>query len=333
MAGSRKKVRAELGDLMAFQDNSLSIGRTPLVKLSRVAAGAVATILAKVEGRNPAYSVKDRIGASMIWDAEKRGILGPGKELIEPTSGNTGIALAFVAAARGYPITLVMPDTMSVERRRVLRAFGANLILTDGAAGMQASIKKAEQVVASDPARYVLLQQFQNPANPEIHSKTTGPEIWDDTEGAVDVLVSGVGTGGTITGVSRYIKNVRKKKIVSIAVEPVNSPVITQKMNGEPLKPGPHKIQGIGAGFIPGTLDLSLVDRVEQVTNEESIEMARRLASEEGILSGISCGAAVAAAVRVAREPEMKGKTIVAVLPDSGERYLSTPLFEGIAND
>jgi cysteine synthase A len=333
MAGSGEKVRAELGDLMAFQDNSLSIGRTPLVKLSRVAAGAVATILAKVEGRNPAYSVKDRIGASMIWDAEKRGILGPGKELIEPTSGNTGIALAFVAAARGYPITLVMPDTMSVERRRVLRAFGANLILTDGAAGMQASIKKAEQVVASDPARYVLLQQFQNPANPEIHFKTTGPEIWDDTEGAVDVLVSGVGTGGTITGVSRYIKNVCKKKIVSIAVEPVNSPVITQKMNGEPLKPGPHKIQGIGAGFIPGTLDLSLVDRVEQVTNEESIEMARRLASEEGILSGISCGAAVAAAVRVAQEPEMKGKTIVAVLPDSGERYLSTPLFEGIAND
>ena len=275
---------------MSFLDNSLSIGRTPLVKLSRVTSGAVGTVLAKVEGRNPAYSVKDRIGASMIWDAEKRGVLGPGKELIEPTSGNTGIALAFVAAARGYPITLVMPDTMSVERRRVLRAFGANLILTDGAAGMQASIQKAEQAVASDPGRYVLLQQFQNPANPEIHVKTTGPEIWDDTEGAVDVLVSGVGTGGTITGVSRYIKNVRKKKIVSIAVEPVNSPVITQKLNGESLKPGPHKIQGIGAGFIPGTLDLSMVDRVELVTNEESIEMARRLASEEGILSGISCG-------------------------------------------
>lgn len=318
---------------MLYQDNSLSIGRTPLVELSRVTAGEGATVLAKVEGRNPAYSVKDRIGASMIWDAEKRGLLGPGKELIEPTSGNTGIALAFVAAARGYPITLVMPDTMSVERRRVLRAFGANLILTEGSAGMQGSINKAEQVVASDPARYVLLQQFQNPANPEIHFKTTGPEIWDDTEGAIDVLVSGVGTGGTITGVSRYIKNVRKKKILSIAVEPVHSAVITQKLKGEPLKPGPHKIQGIGAGFIPGTLDLTVVDRVEQVTNEESIEMARRLAREEGILSGISCGAAVAAAVRVAAEPQMKGKTIVVVLPDSGERYLSTPLFEGISAD
>jgi len=318
---------------MSYQDNSLSIGRTPLVKLSRVTAGAVATVLGKIEGRNPAYSVKDRIGASMIWDAEKRGVLGPGKELIEPTSGNTGIALAFVAAARGYPITLVMPDTMSVERRRVLRAFGANLILTEGSAGMQGSINKAEQVVATDPERYVLLQQFQNPANPEIHFKTTGPEIWDDTQGAIDVLVSGVGTGGTITGVSRYIKNVRKKKILSIAVEPVQSAVITQKLKGEPLKPGPHKIQGIGAGFIPGTLDLAMVDRVELVTNEESIEMARRLASEEGILSGISCGAAVAAAVRVAGEPEMKGKTIVVVLPDSGERYLSTPLFEGIAAD
>jgi len=318
---------------MSYQDNSLSIGRTPLVKLSRVVAGAGATVLGKVEGRNPAYSVKDRIGASMIWDAEKRGVLGPGKELIEPTSGNTGIALAFVAAARGYPITLVMPDTMSVERRRVLRALGANLILTEGSAGMQGSIDKAEEVVASDPDRYVLLQQFQNPANPEIHFKTTGPEIWDDTEGAIDVLVSGVGTGGTITGVSRYIKNVRKKKIISIAVEPVNSAVITQKRKGEPLKPGPHKIQGIGAGFIPGTLDLSMVDRVELVSNEESIEMARRLAREEGILSGISCGAAVAAAVRVAQEPQMKGKTVVVVLPDSGERYLSTPLFEGIASD
>jgi len=318
---------------MLYQDNSLSIGRTPLVKLSRVTAGAVATVLGKIEGRNPAYSVKDRIGASMIWDAEKRGLLGPGKELIEPTSGNTGIALAFVAAARGYPITLVMPDTMSVERRRVLRAFGANLILTEGSAGMQGSISKAEQVVASDPARYVLLQQFQNPANPEIHFKTTGPEIWDDTAGAIDVLVSGVGTGGTITGVSRYIKDVRKKKILSIAVEPVHSAVITQQLKGEPLKPGPHKIQGIGAGFIPGTLDLAMVDRVELVTNEESIEMARRLAREEGILSGISCGAAVAAAVRVAEEPQMKGKTIVVVLPDSGERYLSTPLFEGISAD
>ncbi|HLH01068.1 MAG TPA: cysteine synthase A [Bryobacteraceae bacterium] len=318
---------------MVYQDNSLSIGRTPLVKLSRVTAGCGGTVLAKVEGRNPAYSVKDRIGASMIWDAEKRGVLKPGKALIEPTSGNTGIALAFVAAARGYPITLVMPDTMSVERRRVLRAFGANLILTEGSAGMQASIQKAEQVVASDPSRWVLLQQFQNPANPEIHFKTTGPEIWDDTEGAVDVLVSGVGTGGTITGVSRYVKTVKKKKIVSIAVEPNTSPVISQKLNGQPLTPGSHKIQGIGAGFIPGTLDLSMVDRVELVTNEESIEMARRLANEEGILSGISCGAAVAAAVRVARDPDMKGKTIVAVLPDSGERYLSTPLFEGISSD
>jgi len=318
---------------MLFQDNSLSIGRTPLVKLTRVAAGVGATVLAKTEGRNPAYSVKDRIGASMIWDAEKRGLLGPGKEIIEPTSGNTGIALAFVAAARGYPITLVMPETMSVERRRVLRALGANLILTEGPGGMQGSINKAEQVVASDPARYVLLQQFQNPANPEIHFKTTGPEIWEDTGGAIDVLVSGVGTGGTITGVSRYIKNEKKKKILSIAVEPVNSPVITQKLHNQPLTPGPHKIQGIGAGFIPGTLDLSMVDRVEQVTNEESIEMARRLAREEGILSGISCGAAAAAALRVAREPEMKGKTMVVVLPDSGERYLSTALFEGIPAD
>jgi len=315
---------------MLFQDNSLSIGKTPLVKLTRVSQGARATILAKVEGRNPAYSVKDRIGASMIWDAEKRGLLTEGKELIEPTSGNTGIALAFVAAARGYPITLIMPETMSVERRRVLRAFGANLILTEGTAGMQAAIAKAEEMVAGEPDRYILLQQFQNPANPEIHVKTTGPEIWEDTQGAVDVLVSGVGTGGTITGVSRYIKNVQKKKLISIAVEPSGSPVITQALKGVPLQPGPHKIQGIGAGFIPGTLDLSMVDRVELVSNEESIEMARRLSREEGILSGISCGAAVAAAVRVAREPEMAGKTIVVVLPDSGERYLSTPLFEGI---
>ncbi len=315
---------------MLFQDNSLSIGRTPLVKLNRVSAGARATILAKVEGRNPAYSVKCRIGASMIWDAEKRGLLTPGKELIEPTSGNTGIALAFVAAARGYPITLIMPETMSVERRRVLRAFGASLILTEGTAGMQAAIAKAEEMVAGEPDRYILLQQFQNPANPEIHVKTTGPEIWEDTQGAVDVLVSGVGTGGTITRVSRYIKNTLKKKLISIAVEPVGSPVITQALKGVPLQPGPHKIQGIGAGFIPGTLDLSMVDRVELVSNEESIEMARRLSREEGILSGISCGAAVAAAVRVAREPEMTGKTMVVILPDSGERYLSTPLFEGI---
>ncbi|HLK21333.1 MAG TPA: cysteine synthase A [Bryobacteraceae bacterium] len=316
---------------MLFQDNSLSIGRTPLVKLNRVTAGAGATVLAKIEGRNPAYSVKCRIGAAMIWDAEKRGLLGPGKELIEPTSGNTGIALAFVAAARGYPITLIMPETFSVERRRILRGFGATLILTEGAAGMQGSISKAEEMVASDPGRYVLLQQFQNPANPEIHVKTTGPEIWEDTGGAVDVLVAGVGTGGTITGVSRYIKNVQKKKILSVAVEPAGSPVISQTLQHQPLKPGPHKIQGIGAGFIPGTLDVSMVDRVELVTNEESIEMARRLAREEGILSGISCGAAAAAAVRIAREPEMAGKTIVTILPDSGERYLSTALFEGIS--
>jgi cysteine synthase A len=318
---------------MLFQDNSLSIGRTPLIKLNRVTNGARATVLAKIEGRNPAYSVKDRIGAAMIWDAEKRGLLGPGKELIEPTSGNTGIALAFVAAARGYPITLIMPEAFSVERRRILRGFGANLILTDSATGMQGSISKAEEMVASDPGRYVLLQQFQNPANPEIHVKTTGPEIWEDTEGKIDVFVAGVGTGGTITGVSRYIKNVQKKKILSIAVEPVASPVIMQSLQHVPLKPGPHKIQGIGAGFIPGTLDLAMVDRVELVTNEESIEMARRLAREEGILSGISCGAAVAAAVRVAQEPEMAGKTIVTILPDSGERYLSTALFEGISSD
>lgn len=316
---------------MLFQDNSLSIGRTPLVKLNRVTDGARATILAKIEGRNPAYSVKDRIGASMIWDAEKRGLLGPGKELVEPTSGNTGIALAFVAAARGYPITLIMPETFSMERRKVLRALGANVILTDGASGMKASIDKAEQMLASDPGRYVLLQQFQNPANPEIHFKTTGPEIWDDTQGAVDVLVSGVGTGGTITGVSRYIKNVQKKKIISVAVEPAGSPVITRTLKGLPMEPGGDRIQGIGAGFIPGTLDLKMVDRVELVTYEESVEMARRLAKEEGILSGISCGAAVSAAVRIGKEPEMAGKTIVAILPDSGERYLSTPLFEGIS--
>jgi cysteine synthase A len=319
---------------MFYQDNSLSIGRTPLVKLNRIGQGTHATILAKIEGRNPAYSVKCRIGAAMIWDAEKRGLLQPGKELIEPTSGNTGIALAFVAAARGYPITLVMPETMSVERRKVLLAFGANLILTEGAAGMQGSIGRAEDIVASDPGRYVLLQQFQNPANPDIHFKTTGPEIWNETEGAIDALVCGVGTGGTITGASRYITSVQtNKKLISIAVEPTGSPVITQARKGQALHPGPHKIQGIGAGFIPGNLDLSVVDRVEQVTNEESMEMARRLAREEGILAGISSGAAVAAAVRVAQEPEMKGKMLVVVLPDSGERYLSTPLFEGISGE
>ncbi len=315
---------------MFFDDNSLSIGRTPLVKLNRVVDGAKGTVLAKVEGRNPAYSVKCRIGASMIWDAEKRGILKPRKELVEPTSGNTGIALAFVAAARGYPLTLTMPETMSVERRKVLKVFGSNLILTDGSQGMKGAIIKAEELVASDPDRFVMLHQFKNPANPDIHFRTTGPEIWEDTNGGMDVFVSGVGTGGTITGVSRYFKHERKKPILSIAVEPTNSPVISQAMKGEPLKPGPHKIQGLGAGFIPDTLDLSIVDEVELVTNDESIEMARRLAKEEGILCGISCGAAVAAAVRVANRPQMAGKTIVTVLPDSGERYLSSALFEGM---
>jgi len=316
---------------MIFDDNSLSIGRTPLVKLGRLGKGLPATILGKVEGRNPAYSVKCRIGASMIWDAEKRGLLKPGKELIEPTSGNTGIALAFVAAARGYPITLTMPETMSLERRKVLRAFGAKLVLTDGLSGMRGAIQYAEQAVASEPDRYVLLQQFKNPANPEIHVKTTGPEIWDDTEGNVDVLVAGIGTGGTITGVSRYFKQVRGKKIISIGVEPDASPVITQTLQKQPVKPGPHKIQGIGAGFIPDNLDLSVVDRIEQVGIEESMEMARQLASREGLLSGISCGAAVAVALRVAKEPEMAGKTIVVILPDSGERYLSSTLYEGLS--
>jgi cysteine synthase A len=315
---------------LVFQDNTQSIGRTPLVKLNRIVDGAPVTLLAKIEGRNPAYSVKCRIGASMVWDAEKRGVLKPGKEIIEPTSGNTGIALAFVGAARGYPVTLTMPETMSLERRKVLKAFGANLVLTEGAAGMKGSIQKAEQILASDPDRYVLLNQFKNPANPDIHFNTTGPEIWEDTNGEVDVLVSGVGTGGTITGVTRYIRNVKGKNMTSVAVEPTASPVITQKLKNEELKPGPHKIQGIGAGFIPDTLDITVVDRVVQVSNEESIEMARRLAREEGILSGISCGAAAAAAVRVAKEPDMRGKTIVVVLPDAGERYLSSVLFEGM---
>jgi cysteine synthase A len=318
---------------MVHLDNTFSIGRTPLVKLNRVTGGAPATVLAKIEGRNPAYSVKCRIGASMVWDAEQRGVLKPGKALIEPTSGNTGIALAFVAAARGYPITLTMPETMSLERRKVLRVFGANLVLTDGALGMKGSIAKAEEICQSDPDRWVLLQQFRNPANPQIHFRTTGPEIWEDTEGTIDVLVSGVGTGGTITGVSRYIKQEKGKQILSVAVEPATSAVISQALANQELRPGPHKIQGLGAGFIPDTLDLSQVDRVELVTNEESIEMARRLAKEEGILSGISCGAAVAATVRLAHEPEMKGKTIVVVLPDSGERYLSSPLFEGMFNE
>ena len=313
-----------------YTDNSLSIGRTPLVQLNRVGARGGATILAKIEGRNPAYSVKCRIGASMIWDAEEKGLLGPGKELVEPTSGNTGIALAFVAAARGIPITLTMPETMSLERRNVLKALGANLALTPGAKGMSGAIAAAEELAASDPDRYVLLHQFKNPANPEIHVKTTGPEIWNDTDGNVDVIVSGVGTGGTITGISRYFKEVRGKQIISVAVEPEDSPVISQQLAGEMLQPGPHKIQGIGAGFIPEILDLELIDRVELVSNDEAIEFARRLAREEGILSGISCGAAGAVAARLAALPEFKGKTIVVILPDSGERYLTSVLFEGI---
>ena len=315
---------------MVYQDNSFSIGRTPLVRLNRVTEGAGATVLAKIEGRNPAYSVKCRIGAAMIWDAEDRGLLKPGKEIVEPTSGNTGIALAFVAAARGYPITLTMPETMSIERRKVLKVLGANLVLTEGPKGMKGAIAKAEEILASDPEHYLMPQQFKNPANPLIHFRTTGPEIWEDTNGEVHVLVSGVGTGGTITGVSRYIKHEQKHPLISIAVEPTHSPVITQTIHHEEVKPGPHKIQGIGAGFVPDTLDLTIVDRTELVTNEESIEMARRLAREEGILCGISCGAAVVAAVRVAKEPEMKGKTIVVILPDSGERYLSSVLFEGM---
>ena len=318
--------------MQIYSDNSLSIGRTPLVRLNRVTEGAGAIVLAKIEGRNPAYSVKCRIGASMIWDAEAKGLLGPGKELVEPTSGNTGIALAFVAAARGIPITLTMPETMSIERRKVLKAFGAKLVLTPGAGGMRVAIEEAEKIKASDPDHYVLLQQFQNPANPGIHFKTTGPEIWEDTDGTVDIFVSGVGTGGTITGVSRYLKHEMKKQILSVAVEPTHSPVITQTRNHETVKPGPHKIQGIGAGFIPGTLDLSIVDQVEQVTNEESVDMARRLAREEGILCGISCGAAAAAPIRLAHLPEHKGKTIVVVLPDAGERYLTSVLFEGLVD-
>jgi cysteine synthase A len=295
-----------------------------------VTEGAKATVLAKIEGRNPAYSVKDRIGAAMIWDAEKRGVLKPGIEIVEPTSGNTGIALAFVAAARGYSITLTMPETMSLERRRVVAAFGAKLVLTPGPEGMKGAIKKATEIYESDKQHYFMPQQFDNPANPEIHEKTTGPEIWEDTGGQIDVLVSGVGTGGTLTGVSRYVKQAKGKGITSVAVEPTVSPVIKQTMAGEPLTPAPHKIQGIGGGFVPRNLDLSLVDRVELVTNEESVEMARRLTREEGILSGISCGAAAAVAVRLAKLPEFAGKTVVAVLPDSGERYISTILFEGI---
>ena len=312
-----------------FSDNSLSIGRTPLVRLNRMTDGSGATVLAKIEGRNPAYSVKCRIGAALIWDAEKRGVLGPGKEIVEPTSGNTGIALAFVAAARGIPITLTMPETMSIERRKLLLAYGAKLVLTEGAKGMNGAVAKAEEIAASDP-KYVLLQQFKNPANPAIHEATTGPEIWQDTEGAIDVLVAGVGTGGTITGISRYIKRKQGKAITTVAVEPAASPVLTQKRSGADLKPAPHKIQGIGAGFVPDVLDLSLVDAIETVSNEEAVETARRLTREEGILSGISCGAAAAVAIRLARQPQYAGKTIVVILPDSGERYLSSVLYEGL---
>jgi cysteine synthase len=311
-----------------FDDNSLTIGRTPLVALRRVVPKG-ARVLGKIEGRNPAYSVKCRIGAAMIWDAESRGVLRPGKELVEPTSGNTGIALAFVAAARGYPITLTMPESMSLERRQLLRAFGARLILTEAARGMPGAIARADEIAASDPDRYLLLQQFKNPANPRIHEETTGPEIWGDTAGEVDVVVSGVGTGGTITGVSRFIKHRQGKSIVSVAVEPTASPILTQARSGQPLQPGKHKIQGLGAGFVPDTLDLSIVDRVEQITDEEAITMARRLAREEGVLAGISSGAAVAAAARLAGSEEFRDRTIVVILPDSAERYLSTVLFEG----
>ncbi|MGC6390041.1 cysteine synthase A [Ewingella sp. S1.OA.A_B6] len=306
-----------------YEDNSLTIGHTPLVRLNRIGNGR---ILAKVESRNPSFSVKCRIGANMIWDAEKSGILTKDKELVEPTSGNTGIALAYVAAARGYKLTLTMPETMSVERRKLLKALGANLILTEGAKGMKGAIAKAEEIQASDPQHYLILQQFSNPANPAIHEKTTGPEIWEDTDGEVDVFVAGVGTGGTLTGVGRYLKN-KNSSITLVAVEPTDSPVITQALNGEELKPGPHKIQGIGAGFIPGNLDLTLIDRVSLITNDESFSMARRLMEEEGILAGISSGAAVAAAVKLSEEPEFADKNIVVILPSSAERYLSTALF------
>jgi len=306
-----------------YEDNSLTIGHTPLVRLNRIGNGR---ILAKVESRNPSFSVKCRIGANMIWDAEKKGILTKDIELVEPTSGNTGIALAYVAAARGYKLTLTMPETMSVERRKLLKALGANLVLTEGAKGMKGAIAKAEEIQASDPQRYLILQQFSNPANPAIHEQTTGPEIWEDTDGDVDVLIAGVGTGGTITGTGRYLKS-KKSSVTLVAVEPTDSPVITQTLNGEEVKPGPHKIQGIGAGFIPGNLDLELLDRVTLITNDESIQMARRLMEEEGILAGISSGAAVAAAVKLSEEADFADKTIVVILPSSGERYLSTALF------
>ena len=316
-----------------FEDNSRSIGNTPLVRLHRVAAGLDAAVLAKIEGRNPAYSVKCRIGAAMIWDAERKGILRPGSDrvtIVEPTSGNTGIALAFVAASRGYPLLLTMPETMSLERRRLLKAFGAELVLTEGARGMAGAIARAEEIVASDPPKYWMPQQFKNPANPEIHFQTTGPEIWNDTDGRTDILVCGVGTGGTITGVSRYFKLARNRPLWSVAVEPAESPVLTAVRRGEGPKPGPHKIQGIGAGFVPGVLDLGLVDEVEQVTSDEALDMARRLHREEGISAGISSGAAVAAAVRVAARPEHAGKQVVVILPDAGDRYHSSILFQDI---
>lgn len=309
-----------------FEDNSQSIGKTPLVKLNRVTKG---NVFAKMESRNPSFSVKCRIGANMIWDAEKRGILKDGKELVEPTSGNTGIALAFVAASRGYKLTLTMPASMSLERRKLLKALGANVVLTEPPKGMKGAVAKAQEIVESDPEKFVMLQQFDNPANPEIHEKTTGPEIWEDTDGEVDVFIAGVGTGGTITGVSRYIKQTKGKAIKTVAVEPTDSPVITQAKAGEDLTPGPHKIQGIGAGFIPGNLDLDLVDEVEQVSNDDAIAMAHRLMKEEGILAGISSGAAIVAASRVAERPENEGKNIVVIMPSSSERYLTSPLFAG----
>lgn len=312
-----------------FRDNSESIGKTPMVKLNKIAPRSGATLLAKIEGRNPSYSVKCRIGAAMIWDAEQKGLLKPGATIVEPTSGNTGIALAFVGAARGYKVKLTMPETMSIERRRVLAAFGAKVVLTEGAKGMSGAVEKAREIVNNDPDHYFMPQQFENPANPAIHEQTTGPEIWEQTGGAIDVLVAGVGTGGTITGISRFIKRTKGKRIISVAVEPSESPVISQKLKGQPIKPGPHKIQGIGAGFVPSVLDLSLVDRVEQVDSAEAVEFARRLMQEEGILAGISSGAAAAVAARLAVQPEFRGKTIVVILPDSGERYLSTVLFEG----
>jgi len=313
-----------------FEDNSHSIGRTPLVEIRRMTQGARARILAKIEGRNPAYSVKCRIGAAMVWDAEQKGLLGPGKAILEATSGNTGIALAFAAASRGYDCVLTMPETMTLERRKVLVAFGAKLVLTPGSLGMPGAIAKAEQLYAAEPDRFVPMRQFENPANPAIHEATTGPEIWEDTDGAVDVFVAGVGTGGTLTGVARHLKQTRGKPVTIVAVEPTASPVISQTLAGQPLTPAPHKIQGIGGGFVPKNLDLSLVDRVEQVSNEEAIATARRLAREEGILVGISCGAAMAAALRLAFDSAFAGKTIVVVLPDAGERYLSGALFEGM---